>query len=308
MRSIPFLFALCVVTLSAQSSSELIPINPDTVIATVNGKPFTAAELENLAMDLPKQLRDMAGSNPQEFLRQYALSVRMQEEADRRKISELTPYKQKLEAAKRQILVQAVLEEVRKSIPVSEETLRKMYQDRLPDFRQVEARVIFVSRAGYQATLDGKPTKTITPEEAKAKAEKAVAELKKGRDFLAVAKEFTDDPESLKRDARLPAPVRARGNVPAEIRNPLLAAKEGEIIGPLEHMTGWYILKPESFSTAEFDTVRAELEREVREAGLQKFIGELEAKSTAELQNKPFWDTFLEANKANAAASSGEKK
>ncbi|HYO82279.1 MAG TPA: peptidylprolyl isomerase [Bryobacteraceae bacterium] len=284
-------------------------MTPDTVIATVNEKPFTVGDLEALAVDLPKDVRDLAGTKPKEFLEQYALSLNLQSEAERRKLPQTPPYRQKLEAARRQILVQGLLEEVRKTAPVDPAALRKTYEERIDDYRQAEARVIFVSRVGYRTSLNGQGAQETTPEQAKARALKAVEELRAGKDFLAAAREYSDDDSSAKKEARFPYPIRAKGNVPAEIRTAVLAAKEGDIVGPVEHATGWYIFRPDSFSTATFEAIRPELEKELREAALKKFLDEQRARSTAVLKNEPFWTTFLETNKQamKAAEAAAEK-
>ena len=277
---------------------EIIEIKPDTVIATVNGKSFTAGEFEMLIPNLSPDLRNLAAVKPKEFLEQYALGLHLQAEAEKMKLEEQSPYRERLADARRQVLVQAVMAEKSKRLKINPDDVRKIYETRGPAYRQARTKIIFFSRLGYSAKLDGSDKKEKTPGEAKQRAEQALKELRAGRDFVDAAKQYSDDPATAAKGADFPYPIRANSTtVPQQIRDAVLAAKPGDIVGPIEHDTGWYVFRVEDQSTAALNEVRADIEKEMRDEAVRRFVEEARKKSVATLDHEPFWNTFLAANK-----------
>src|SRR5947209_4033019 len=96
-RSLPvFLLAATSVFAQGQSTApqsaetyEITAITPDTVIATLNGRKFTAGELERISQNLNPQLRQMAATQPKAFLEQYAYAELIAKEAEKAKIDTL---------------------------------------------------------------------------------------------------------------------------------------------------------------------------------------------------------------------------
>lgn len=307
MRCILFpALVLCAVACAQTPSSaspgsqavDVIEVKPETPIATVNGKKFTAGEFEMLIPNLPADLRELAATNPKEFLEQYALGLSLQAEAEKMKLEEQWPYRQKLADARRQILVQAVMAEKARLLKINPEEVRKIYQSRAAGYKQASTKVIFVSKLGYEASLSSGAKQTMTPEQAKAKAEKVAKEVRAGRDFVEAARQYSDDPESSAKNADFPYPIRANSaNVPQQIRDAVLAGKPGDIVGPVEHDTGWYLFRIEETGAATLNDVKAEIEKELRDAAVRQFVEENRKKSAATLDHEAFWNTFLAANK-----------
>jgi peptidyl-prolyl cis-trans isomerase C len=277
---------------------DIIEIKPDTVIATVNGKPFTAGEFEMMAPNLPAELKELAATKPKELLERYALGLNLQAEAEKMKLDDQWPYRQRIADARRQILVEAVMAEKAKALKISPEDVREIYEARGAAYRQAKTKVIFCSRVGYSVRLDGSGKTQATPEEALAKAEKALKELREGRDFAEAAREYSDDVETAGKGADFPYPIRANSaNVPQQIRDAVLAANAGDIVGPVEHTTGWYIFRIEEKRAAALDEVKSEIEKEMRDEAVRRFVEETRKKSVATLDHDAFWSTFLAANK-----------
>lgn len=277
---------------------EIIEVKPDTVIATVNGKAFTAGEFEMLIPNLPQNLRDLAATKPKEFLEQYALGLTLQAEAEKIKLDQQFPYRQKISDARRQILVQGMMEEKAKALKIDPEESKKIFESRRSGYQQAKTKVIFCSRMGYTAKLDGSGRQEYSGADAKKKVDKAITELREGKDFVAVAKQYSDDTDTLAKDADFPYPIRANSNqVPQNIRDAVLAGSKGEIVGPIELDTGWYIFRIEQRNAATFDEVKPEIEKELRDQAVRKFVDETRKKSTVTLDHQPFWNTFLAANR-----------
>jgi parvulin-like peptidyl-prolyl isomerase len=300
MRCSLSLLALVASTCASLQSqpTELIAITPDTVVATVNGQKLTAGELERMTQNLSPDLQRLAGLEPQKFLDQHALANTLREEAERIGIAKLSPYREQLEKATREILINGLMAEKRKQISVSEEELRKVYDTRRADYRQASVKVIFISRVGFVHHFADNSKRTITPEEAKQKAFDVAKQAREGADFIALAKEHSDDRNSAEKKADFPYPIKAgAANIPQDVRTALFEAREGDIVGPVEHDTGFYIFRVESRTILPFESARADIEKQLGAAAVDAWLEEMKKKSTATLDHKPFWDTFIAANK-----------
>jgi hypothetical protein len=277
---------------------QLIEIKPDTVIATVNGQKFTVAEFERITENISANLRNLAGRDPQQFLEQYALALTLSGEAERGGLAKLSPYREQIEKATREILVNAMIAERARQIPVTTEELRKVYDSKRDDYREATVKVIFISRLSFEGDLSGKMKKTVMPAEAYQKALEVAKLAREGKDFVALAKQYSNDPTTADKDADYPHPIRSGAqNIPAEIRKPLFEAAPGDIVGPLEHNSGYYIFRVESRRILPFESAREGIEKQFRAAAVDKRLDEMKKKSSVTLDYKAFWDTFLAANK-----------
>jgi hypothetical protein len=302
----PFLL-VCALSVSAQipasQPTELVPITPDTVVAIVNGQKFTAGDLERITKDLSPQLRALAGSNPKSFLQQYAQTLTFAAEAEKAELQNRAPYRERIVDARNEILAKALVDEYRANLQVTPEEVRKSYETKRPNLKQARAKVIFISRMSQVSNLGDKSAKVATPEEIKAKVDSVTAAAREGADFAKLAAENSDDRATADKQADLPYPIRADAkNIPVDMRDAVVSAKPGDIVGPLEHATGYYLFRIESIEVPPFEEVRSELEDDLKSGRVQQWLAGLRSKSTVELQNDGFWQTFLAANGQQAPA------
>jgi peptidyl-prolyl cis-trans isomerase D len=99
---------------------------------------------------------------------------------------------------------------------------------------------------------------------AEKKAEALLARIKKGESFAKVAKESTDDPAMRARGGDLGWRGQGAANLPTEPEKKLLAAKAGDVVGPLKGSGAFYITKVEGSreGNVPFDAVKRELATE----------------------------------------------
>src|ERR1700687_3121903 len=95
-----------------------------------------------------------------------------------------------------QILTQAQISETFDNFPVTVEDEQKYYNENKSRFEQVKLKVIYIpfSPKSASAPADGK--KHLTEDEAKAKAEQLVKEIKGGADFVKLVNENSEDASS----------------------------------------------------------------------------------------------------------------
>lgn len=281
-------FAL--VSLSLCSWAQDLPVNDpkEAVVATVNGRKITLFEYKRMIEAQEGNMRAMAVTQPKAFLEQYALYESVLAAAEKAGLEQQSPFKERVAMARRQILVTGLIDQRHKNFEVPEAEVKKFYEANQDMYHQAMVRVIFISRRTETMNLaDKSVSAATTEEEAKAKAEKAAKAAREGADFGKVALEFSDDKVSAQNGAKFPDPIRpTSANVPQPIREPVLAAKAGEVVGPIEHETGFYVFKIESNGLAPFDQVKEDIVKQMKDAGLKHWLDEFKKNSAVTIQNE----------------------
>jgi len=280
----------------AQEAQTPSPVTPDTVVATVNGQKFTAREYEQLLANMTPELRANAMKQPRTLLEQYALFQNILAEAEKEGLDQHSPYKERIAEARRQILVQARISDKSTSIVVSPDEVKKAYDENRGRYAEAKAKVIFISRESKTQSLDGKLQEKRDAEQSKKLADDIVAKLKTGGDFVKLAKEYSDDGSTADTGADFPDAIRSTSaSIPQNIRDAILSASAGDLLGPLEHNTGYYIFRIESISVTPFDKVKSDLYTELKEAGVKKWLEETKNRSTVTINNDAFFTKSPEA-------------
>ena len=281
-------------------ATDLVEMKPDNVIATINGRKFTFGEFEKLTQILSPQMKALAAKDPGQFLKQIAISEMLLKEAEKLKVDQMTPWRDQLEMVRRDVLSKAVITHKSEVTKVAPEDVRKYYDGNLEWFREARVRVIFVSRASFEQRLaDGKVLGAKSVEEMKARAEKVLKLAREGQNFVDLAKEYSDDRDSAEQnEAMLATPIRANDDgIPKNMRDAVLKAEVGRIVGLLEHETGWYVFKVESNAVPSFAEAKGPVEKRLRDAAVQRWVDEMQTRASVTIDNQGFWDTFVAANK-----------
>lgn len=151
----------------------------------------------------------------------------------------LAAYRADLQDRKRHELLGQVFLETRRGAlapgPVDEAEIRAYWEENQEAFGPLPMRFRF----------EEIPV-TLTPTEesraaAREKAERALAELTAGRDFGAVARQFSDDSVSARQDGDLG--WFGRGRMVPAFEEAAFSATPGEIVGPVESPYGWHLIQ-----------------------------------------------------------------
>jgi peptidyl-prolyl cis-trans isomerase D len=165
------------------------------------------------------------------------------------------------------------LESLKKSVTVSEEDLRKYYAENEKRYSTPEER-----RASHILIKADKDAPAAERAKARAKAEALLAELKKNpAAFADVARKNSQDAASAEKGGDLELYI-GRGNTDKPYEDALFALKKGELSGVVDTNEGFYILQLTDVRGGEkrsFESVRAELEEEVRRQLAQKKFSEV---------------------------------
>ena len=244
---------------------------PSTVIATVDGKKVTYGEIEKYLRSVTPQMQQNAMKNRKEFIREYGLMLRLNDMAEKARIDQKSPYKEALAAARMQILTQAEMSELYDGFPVKIEDEQKYYDENKSRFEQVKLKVIYISFSSKSANAPADGKKRLTEDQAKAKAEQLVKDIKGGADFVKLVQENSEDAASKAKDGDF-GPLSRSDNVPGPIRDVVFALKPGEVSAPVRQPNGFYIFRAESMSQKPFAEVSGQIVTELRNIHFREWM------------------------------------
>ncbi len=256
---------------AAQTPPGGPPRPAGTVIATVDGKKVTYGDVEKYVRGLPPQMQQSAMQNRKQFIQQYGLMLRLNAMAEKSKLDQKSPYKESLEAARMQILTQAQISELYDNFPVKIEDEQKYYDENKNRFEQVTLKVIYIpfSPKSVKTPADGK--KHLTEDEAKARAEQLVKEIKGGADFVKLVNENSEDATSKAKGGDFGTFSRS-DNVPDSIRSVVFSLKAGEVSAPVRQPNGFYIFRAESITQKPFSEVTGQIVTDLKNGHLREWL------------------------------------
>ncbi len=254
---------LCLVVASAVLLLAQAPppkrVEQDEVVATMDGEKLTPARIEELRESLPPQFRQAAGRmDNKQFLKSYAELLALSKLAEKEKTAELEPYKSQLAFLRMNFLAQTYVDHLSRQIHPSQEDLLKYYNEHKSEYEEASVRGIYVAFSPSTAKPEASSAnakKSVTEEQARAKAEGLRAQLKKGADFAKLAKENSDDASTADKGGDLGPLKRSSTSLPADVKNAIFGLKPGDISGPVRQPAGFYIFQLEKIRTLPFEEV-----------------------------------------------------
>src|SRR5579863_7781669 len=156
----------------AQAPPDSTPDN--TVVATIGGKPLTAGEWKAIVAANPPDAQAYFMAKGPAALQQLALMRKLASMAEAEHVDQISPWKEQLEQQRTQTLATAEVSLAQTASPVSAEEQKKFYEenkDRL--YSQAKVKILYVA---FSAEPSGK---SLSEEQAKAKIEKLLAQIRK---------------------------------------------------------------------------------------------------------------------------------
>src|ERR1700733_11407012 len=263
------------------------PVSPDTVVAEVNGKKYTAADMDKLITMLPAQYQPMARSQPQ-MLGQVFLMQRLAGDAEKAGLDQKEPFKEQLEMSRIQVLSTAELSEVNNTMQITEADQQKYYNENTDKFKQVKVRVIYVSfnPTPGKAAPGGK--KLLTEAEALAKIEDLEKQIKGGADFGKLARENSDDQASAAKDGDFGV-VKLDSSYPQPIKTAVFALKQGEMSAPIKQPNGFYLIRAEEVNQQPFNESILQVIQAVKQVKFQEWLKGLQAQYSVKIENQDYF-------------------
>ena len=253
------IFTALILVMALSLSASAAETGESKVLARVGSQDITEAEVLEFIRPYGQQALMLYASeqgrkmiiNDVILMRVYAL------EGEEEKLDQTAEFQEKLAAAKRAMFAEAAMRNVIKNITVSDDEALKFYNENTKMFTQpekVHARHILVS--GDELLR------------------KVQDDLKAGKSFDVVAKEYSQDPGSAENGGELPE--FSRGMMVPEFEAAAFALKNsGDVSEPVKTQFGWHIIKLEG-KTPEavipFEQVKARILQDLREQKTQEAI------------------------------------
>jgi len=238
----------------------------DPVVAKVNGTEIRQSDLNAAEEDIGQNLPPMAPDAKRDYLITYVTDMLIiAKAADAKKIGDSADFKRKLDIARNKLLMEGLLTSEAKTA-VTDEAMKKVYAEatkQMGEEKEVHARHILVEKE----------------DEAKA----ILADLKKGGDFAAIAKEKSKDPGSKETGGDLG--YFTKDQMVPEFAEVAFKLDKGQLSDPVKTQFGWHVLKIEDKRNRpipEFDKVKDQIETYVVRKAQADLVTKLRSEAKVE--------------------------
>ena len=290
---------LLVVILAATLAAQTLP--PDTVVAKIDGKNITAADVQKILDNTPEFLGPFK-RNPTQALGEYFMLKQLAVEGEKEKLDQMSPWKEQLASRREQIMANAMVNHERDAYPVSAEMMEAYYKAHSDRYQQAKIKVILISfkpapptgtspeavKAAAEALLRPPDPNKRTEEQAKAFATDLVKQIRNGADFVKMVAEHSDD------DVSKPAGgdfgvIKAGSSYPEELKKAVFALKQGDVSDPVRQPTGFYIIRCEEKTVQAIDEVREPIVQDIRQQHMSEYLNDLNRRFAPKVEKPEFF-------------------
>ena len=244
----------------------------DPIVIAAGELTIRQSEFENALKTLPAEYQQYAmGAGKKQFADDYLRMKMLSIQGMKAGLDKDAEVVRQLDLMRENLVANAQLQRVEKSIVISDEDLKKAYDSKKSDYELVGARHILIAFKGSPAAQPGKPE--LTEEQAKAKATELRKQIVAGASFEEIAKKESDDTGSGANGGELGE--FNHGQMVPEFEAAAFAAKVGEVTEPVRTQYGYHIIKVDKHDFTPFENVKAFLERNERQAKLQAKLDEM---------------------------------
>lgn len=262
--------ALALAAVLLAPAAALKAEDTDTVVARVNGVDIRQSDLTSAEDEIGGNMPQMAPEQKRDYLVAYLGDViLLSQAAQQQKIGDRDSVKHRIEFERNKVLMETLLQEVGRTA-MTDDAMHKVYDEavkQMANEQEVHAWHILVA----------------TEDEAKA----IEAELKKGADFAALAKQKSKDPGAAEggdlgyftKDQMVP-----------EFAEVAFRLDKGQISDPVKTQFGWHIIKVEDKRikpTPKFDEVKGQIENYVAHRAQAELVQKLRSAANIERLDRP---------------------
>ena len=249
----------------ADSSSSAPGSLPSTgeVIATVNDQNIHQGTVDDILSQFSEdKIKEFKASGGLEQIKeQLILTEVLYQEAIKAKMHEKPEVKTALSMAARGVLAEAMVQSKAEE-SATDEAIQKWYDEHLVQFRKNAVDLSMIMSA------------------TEAEAQGVKAELDGGGDFAALAKAKSTDPRTKDNGGSMGS-VDMR-QLPPDIKTPVEAGKDGDLIGPMNLFGQWAVLKinKKINDVTPLEEVKDQVKESVMREQSQTYVEELRAAAT----------------------------
>ena len=249
------------------------------VVATINGQPWTRADLEEYIDALPQDRQTIYQTNPQEFLRQLAIVEYMANLADKENVLADGRFKYRYRFERSRMMGDFIQQKKQNATQASDDEVAASYKKNSDKYTTAKIRMIYIS-------FVTPPAEGTSEESAKAKAQDLYLRLKGGADFIKLVQAHS---EQLKeQDGSLGTLTKADA-IPEAIKTVMFSLKKGEFSTPTRHDNGYYIFLCDDQVVQPMAEVRDSISADVRAGKFRDWFSEETKKSKVEFLNDGYF-------------------
>lgn len=267
-------------------SAGLACAQADKVVANVNGQPITAGEIEEFAKGLPNQFQQFYQQDKEGFLKQYAVLMKFSKLAEAAKVDQQSPYKQRLEFTRLQILSQAFVEDYRNKITVADADITAFYEKNKENYTQAKLQVILINYSASPAKEGEKPK--LSEADAQKKATDLVKQIRAGADFKKLVTENSDDAASKAKGGDF-GTIRRSDQIPDDLKKAIFSLKAGEVSEPVKQPNGFYIFRVAEYTAQPFEEVKAIMTSQLKDQKFQEWLKATQEGADAKVVDPAFF-------------------
>ena len=314
MKTSIFLVLSCLAlgsTLFAQLPSPAT-VAPETVVAKVDGKEVTAADIQQALATMPPQFVQLFNQNPKAAVQQMFLMKYLAEEGEKLKLAEQSPLKEQLEMQRANAVAGSRLNYESDHYQVPQEAINEYYKRNQAKYQQARIKVISIA---FKPALAGSGTTPATGSlddvakqalaaahsaeqrseaEARQRADEVAQKLKAGEDFVKLVAEYSDDATSKAAGGDFPS-VRLSSSYPEEVKKAVFALDPGQVSAPIRQVSAFYIIRVEDKSTQPISEVLDPISQEIRQAHVTEWFQNLTKRFEPTVESVEF---FTQPSKA----------
>lgn len=259
-------------------SSSLVDTKPgaNDTLMLINGKPLTKSLFDSVYAELSQ--KNPEHKIPQDKVLEGLIARELlEQEAENQNLFKDPAVAEKLENARRDILIAARVDQFRKTVEVTEDEIKKEYDVRvssLPKGKIGEFKARHILLETEEAAKD------------------VIAKLSKGAKFEDLAKKFSKDPSAKQTGGEL-GWFNTKQMV-AEFTNAVSALKNGQTTSaPVKTQYGWHVIQREDYREEDspppppYDAIKDQFRTAIINQKLQKHVEELKAAAKIERISEP---------------------
>ena len=297
------LFAALLAMASAQFAPA--PLTPDSVVATVDGKKVTVADIQAILQSSPPGFVQGFQKDPMTALSTYFGLKHMAAEGDKLKLAEQSPLKEQIEFFRANAVAGAMINRERDSYHVDSTMIDAYFERHRSNYEQARIKLIQIAfkpapaaptgtspddlkRAAEEAFGAANARSSRTEAQAKTLAADIVRQIRAGADFVKMVEQYSDDPGT-KSNSGDYGVIKPDSSLPEDFRKKVFALKSGEVSDPLGMGTDLYIVRVEEKIMPAIADVREQIIQNIRQEHLGEYINSLNSRFRPTVVNPEFF-------------------
>ena len=240
------------------------------MVAHANGVDIRQSDLAMAESDIGSAMPQMGPEQKRDYLITYLADVIiLAQAADQQQIANRNEVKHRIEFERQKALMEALLQDAGKAA-MTDDAMHKIYDEAIkqtPNEEEVHARHILVATEGEAKDIE--------------------AQLKKGTDFAALAKEKSKDPGAAEGGD---LGYFTKEQMVPEFAEAAFKLEKGQTSDPVKTQFGWHIIKLEDKRikpTPTFDQVKGQLQSYVARRAQAELVDKLRKTATIERLDRP---------------------